>query len=125
MNLLVLKQPLLTERYTQVLVDMDSVKFNAPHHFFVVKSEKHEDGQQDVVTEVHFQEGPIKEHGVNGCNNEDLINMVICRLESFQRSDYACKENQEAIDKLSEALMWLRLRTLKREQRNVEGTSAV
>ena len=49
----------------------------------------------------------IKECGVNGVNNEDLINMVIERLEHFQRSEYACRENAIAITKLEEALLLL------------------
>lgn len=72
---------------------------------------------------MHFQEGPIKENGVNGVCNEDLIAMVICRLEHFQKSEYSCRENAVAITKLEEALLWLRKRTMGREQRGVEGTS--
>ena len=51
--------------------------------------------------------------------------MVIARLEGFQNSDFACKENEKAIEKLQESLMWLRKRTMDREARNVEGTNIV
>lgn len=74
------------------------------------------------MNEVHFQEGPIKENGVNGVCNEDLIAMVICRLEHFNQSEFRCRENSMAITKLEEALLWLRKRTMGREQRGVEGT---
>lgn len=33
-----------------------------------------------------------------------------------------CRENSMAITKLEEALLWLRKRTMGREQRGVEGT---
>ena len=76
-------------------------------------------------SDIHFQEGPIKENGVNGVNNEDLIAMVICRLDHFQESEFACYENDLAIMKLEEALLWLRKRTMGREKRQVEGTHEV
>ena len=110
-----LEMDLLTEKYTWVEHEED-FKHNAPHHFKVWTNE-------DVcVGEVHFQEGAIKEHGVNGVMNEDLIAMVITRLEHFQRSDFSCRENALAITKLEEALLWLRKRTMGREKRGVEGT---
>ena len=66
-----------------------------------------------------------KECGVNGVCNEDLINMVIDRLEHFQNSEFRCRENALAITALEEALLWLRKRTMGREQRGVEGTHIV
>ena len=59
-------------------------------------------------TKVYFQNGAVKEHGVNGCHNEDLIAIVIDRLQHFQNGDYKCRENAIAITKLEEALLWLR-----------------
>ena len=79
----------------------------------------------EVVGKVNFQEGPIKENGINGVCNEDLILMVLTRLESFQSSDYRCRENACAITKLEESLMWLRKRTQDRETRGVEGTHTI
>ena len=114
-----LSNGLITQKYTNVYHEKD-FSFNAPHLFTVNKVE---DGEE--LCKIHFQEGPIKEVGVNGVNNEDLIAMVIARLEGFQNSDFACKENEKAIEKLQESLMWLRKRTMDREARNVEGTSAV
>lgn len=114
-----LKHPLLTTNYTRVFHE-DEPNFNAPHHFEVWADK----GQAVpfVVGKVDFQEGPIKEAGVNGVMNEDLIAMVITRLESFNNSDFRCRENSMAITKLEEALLWLRKRTMGREQRGVEGT---
>lgn len=120
-----LKHDLLTTKHTRVYHE-DEYKYNAPHHFVVGLA----DTPSDTITpiqEVHFQEGPIKECGecgVNGVCNEDLIAMVICRLGYFQRSEYACRDNAVAITKLEEALLWLRKRTIGRENRGVVGTSA-
>jgi hypothetical protein len=115
-----LKHDLLTSKYTMVFhEEPEEMKFNAPHHFRVLSAAK----PAEVVCQVDFQEGPIKENGVNGACNEDLIAMVICRLEHFQKSEYSCRENAVAITKLEEALLWLRKRTMGRERRGVDGTS--
>ena len=113
-----LKMPLVTSKFTKVLVE-EEIRFNAPHKFTVVDASN----PDKVLADIHFQEDGCKDCGVNGIANEDLINMVICRLEHFQKSDYRCRENSLAITKLEEALLWLRKRTMDREQRDVEGTS--
>lgn len=116
-----LEHDLLTNKYTTVHHEVD-FKFNAPHNFIVTKSDFLGDGEFTPL-KVHFQEGPIKENGVNGVCNEDLIAMVICRLEHFNKSEFSCRENAMAITKLEEALLWLRKRTIGRENRGVEGTN--
>lgn len=116
-----LKHDLLTNKHTDVLHEQD-YRFNAPHHFYVVESGIGFGDSVQKLAEIHFQEGPIKENGVNGVMNEDLIAMVITRLEHFNDSDYRCRENSMAITKLEEALLWLRKRTMGRERRGVEGT---
>lgn len=70
---------------------------------------------------VHFQNGPIQEAGVNGCRNEDLIAIIIDRLQGFQSGNFACEENDQALHYLEHALMTLNLRTQKRIERGVEG----
>lgn len=79
----------------------------------------------EVLGSVHFQQGPVKECGVNGVHNEDLILMVLTRLQEFQSGEFACRENACAITKLEEAVMWLRKRTNDRKARNVEGRNIV
>jgi len=112
-----LENDLLTEKYTEVW--HDKPEFNAPHVFVVTETESK--GKNELTT-VTFQKGAIKERGVNGANNEDLIAMVICRLEHFNQSEFRCRENSMAITKLEETLLWLRKRTMGRKQRGVEGT---
>lgn len=122
------KHDLLTTKYTKVLEEA-VFKYNAPHTFRVIKAEAETSGEHEgenrVLAKIHFQEGPIKECGVNGVANEDLIVMVIRRLEGFQNSEFKCRENACAITKLEEALLWLRKRTMGRENRGVEGTNKV
>lgn len=114
-----LEHDLLTSKYTQVLHEENS-SFNAPHNFTVINS-----NTQETLATIHFQEGAIKEAGINGVMAEDLIGMCIHRLQCFQNSDFACRENAMAITKLEEALMWLRKRTIGRENRGVEGTHSI
>jgi len=117
-----LEHDLLTTKYTEVYHENpEDMKYNAPHHF-VVMPVSVTVGEEYFNQHIHFQEGPIKECGVNGVCNEDLIAMVITRLEHFQKSEYSCRENAIAITKLEEALLWLRKRTMAREKRGVEGT---
>ena len=111
-----------SKKYTQVIAT-DEKEFNT-NHFFVVETAD-PSKPTAIVGQVQFQKGPIKEFGVNGVMNEDLIAMVIVRLQDFQESEFKCRENAVAITKLEEALMWLRKRTQDREDRGVEGTHKV
>jgi hypothetical protein len=98
-------------------VEANDLVFNAPHHYVIKAIEN-----DNVLGEVKFQRGPILENGVNGITNEDLLAIVIDRLQHFQSSEYSCRENSVAITKLQEAQMWLEERTKNRVRRGVEGT---
>jgi len=80
--------------------------------------------QGENRTMVLFQNGPIKEVGVNGVTQEALLAILIDRLRGFQSGPYACRENAIALMHLEEALMWLQQRTVARIRRGVEGTHA-
>lgn len=73
---------------------------------------------------IHFQNGPIKESGVNGMTQEVLLTIVQHRLQCFQAGPYACEENQKALEHVTLALHTLKGRTLARMKRGVEGTHA-
>lgn len=75
------------------------------------------------VTSISFQNGPIKENGVNGISQETLIAVLIDRLEGFQSGDFKCHDNQVALDSLQNARLWLHKRTMDRVARGVEGTT--
>jgi len=108
-----------TEDYT-IVNAIDEKEFNA-HHLYVIT----DCNREKILSTICFQKGPLKEHGVNGIHNEDLISIVIDVLESYQDSPFRCRENALAITKLDEALHWLRHRTNERVARGVEGTSQV
>jgi hypothetical protein len=71
---------------------------------------------------VLFQNGPIKEFGVNGITGEALTAILIDRLRSFQDGPFACEDNEEALRCYKQALHCLQRRTLARIARGVEGT---
>jgi hypothetical protein len=76
------------------------------------------------TTEIFFQNGPVKEHGVNGISIESLLAICIDRLQGFQSGPYKCHENAMALIDVESALGWLKMRTSDRQARGVEGTSA-
>jgi len=74
---------------------------------------------------VDFQNGPIGEVGVNGCQNEDLLRIVIDRLQCFQAGEFACLENRSALECCEGALRFMDQRTIDRAKRGVEGKSKI
>ncbi len=81
--------------------------------------------------DIEWQCGPLRRPGagelndVNGAFVENVILVVIGRLEFFQRSKFKCEENQMAIESLSEALSHLDERTARRVAEGTEGTHEV
>lgn len=115
-----------TQNYTKVVAVDEPGQGNANHKYWVIPVKPLQEGEdQPILGRVSFQNGPIKEAGVNGVANEDLIAIVIDRLRGFQSGDYKCRDNAIALTKLEEALMWLRNRTNEREARGVEGRNIV
>jgi hypothetical protein len=99
---------------------MDEPGAGGAHHHYAVDVDGSENG-----LDVHFQNGPIAEAGVNGVTQEVLLAIVIDRLQCFQAGPYACKENGEALGYCLMALDWLKTRTRARMERGVEGTRAL
>lgn len=104
-----------TNEYTEIYA-IDEKEFNANHEYIVSAV-----NSTNVYAKVSFQKGPVKENGVNGCHNVDLIAIVIDTLQSLQNGEFSCRENAIAITKLEEASMWLNKRTADRKARGVEG----
>ncbi len=110
-----------TRKYTEVVAVDEKGQGNANCEYKIIRPGG-EVATTHIFGTVSFQNGPIKEAGVNGVMNEDLIAIVIDRMRGFQSGDFACRDNALALTKLEEALMWLRNRTNEREARGVEGT---
>jgi hypothetical protein len=95
------------------------------NHEYRISWEKH-DKDRDITLEhvvsIDFQNGPIKEVGVNGLTQEALLAITIDRMRSFQAGPYACDANQRALEAMLVALSALQERTRERIARGVEGT---
>ena len=98
------------------------------HEYKVIKQYDTPEGIKSIEQSIKFQDGPIKDVGVNGIQNEDLLDILIDRLEYLQEKDggkYACEENDDSLALLKATLRRQTIRTTKRQQRNIEGTSQV
>lgn len=87
------------------------MKIGEGHHHYT---------DEDGFISLHFQERPVSEVGVNGCQNEDVLEILLHRMGKLQKA-FPCRENALAITKMEEALMWLKRRTELREKQGVEG----
>ena len=112
-----------TDKHNSVFAVDEKGTGNANHRYDI-KWDSLDNGFTSTQA-IEFQNGPIKEFGKNGIHNEDLISIVIDRLQGFQEGNFRCRENAIALTKLEEALMWLRKRTNDREARGVEGTNTI
>jgi hypothetical protein len=77
------------------------------------------------LAEISFQNGPVREFGVNGITQEVLIAICMDRLRGFQSGPFASADNALALDHLERALIALQARTRDRLERGVEGTNVV
>jgi hypothetical protein len=77
---------------------------------------------------ISWQRGPLKdsasgqEHPRNGAFVMDLIDAVIDRIEEYQRSQFSCEENEEALGFLESANTALQSRIDRRTLAGVQGT---
>lgn len=113
-----------TNNFTEVF-RMDEIGEGGAHHEYIIAFSDNANVENDETppAQIRFQKGPVKENGVNGCHQEDLLAIVIDRLRSFQSGPFACRENALALTKIEEAMHWLNHRTNERQMRGVEGTN--
>lgn len=92
----------------------------------VYRIEPHPEGHSPghiIPTNIHFQDGPIVENGVNGISDESLLAILEDRLAGFQSGEFACHQNAFALKHVSIAMRYLHERTSDRVERGVEGKS--
>lgn len=92
------------------------------HNLYGVAIRDFAEGTIEVQT-IRFQDGPIKEVGVNGIQIEHLLLIARHRLEDLQSGPYPCIENAGAIEGIISALDQLNARTLRRQAAQIEGTN--
>jgi hypothetical protein len=106
---------------TLTIVAVDFPGSGGAHHHYIIQCAT----DQTVDTQIHFQNGPINEVGVNGLTHEALLAIVADRLRDFQNGPFASRYNALALTHIEEAQNWLNRRTIERMRRGVEGTHKV
>lgn len=87
----------------------------APHTFYILRKGEEFHPSYSMSTVV-FQHGSTEERGINGITNEDLIAIILHRLEKFQLGEFSCEDNAKAIHHLEIALLFLNSRAIDREK---------
>jgi hypothetical protein len=109
------------EKLNEIFIVDEKGNGNSNHLYEILTN----DQQRNSVGVIQFQNGGRKiegsEHGVTG---EDLLEIVRHRLQCFQTSEYACRENEKALGYVEAALMWLNRRVEDRFERGVLGINA-
>jgi hypothetical protein len=107
------------ERYTKILPEGNRGRGGEYSRYRICNIDSRE-----RLAELHFQNEPVDVVGVNGINNEDLLYIVLHRLECFQDGEFKNQYNQVAIAFIAKALVALNKRTEDRIARGVEGLYA-
>ena len=95
---------------------------NANHEYQVIFGDI-ETGKDGIM--LQFQNGGRNIEGsIRGLTNEDMLEICRHRLQCFQTSEYACRENDKALEYIETALMWLNSRVEDRFERNVLGINS-
>lgn len=112
---------------TAILVLDEAGQGGANHEYEVVNLIHGPNDLDNALVYLHvsFQNGPIKEVGINGVQVEHLLAIAQDRLEAFQAGDYANQYGGEALEHVIAALGALHRRTLDRIARQVEGLNQV
>ncbi len=112
-----------SQKFTKILIE-DILGYGGNYtNYYISRADINETTPIGEFGHIQFQNGPVKEFGINGCYHEDLLAIVIDRLERFQSGEWRCRENALALTKLEEAMHWLNHRTSKRISTDIEGTS--
>lgn len=71
---------------------------------------------------IQFQKGLPPEVGINGAQVEDVIEIALAKLESYQLGQLSCSENEEALKSLLLAKDALKRRRQRRMLQGVFNT---
>ena len=79
-------------------------------------------GQEEhaPILGIRFQNGPVREHGVNGVQIVDVLQILRDRVDMLNRS-FPCPENDQVLVHLDEAIRMDGIRTSERAAQGVEG----
>jgi len=104
-------------------MDLKNNGAKEPKFFIEIDNARDQHGVPPIV-KFTIQSDPIDEVGINGCQASDMLEYVKCLFESLNEA-YPCRENEETILKLIEAIHWQEARVKNRIARQVEGKKAL
>ncbi|ADI90442.1 hypothetical protein [Acinetobacter oleivorans] len=90
-------------------------------HYYKISSNNEKQNATDFEISIHFQDGPISEHGINGATSEALLQILIHRTKTLDEN-FPSEFNKQAIAYMESALEEFNKRTSERRARGVEGT---
>lgn len=105
---------------------LDIAEQGSPDAFHSYKVVLKEEGKPDTtLADINFQNGPVKEVGVNGVQDAHLLAILVDRYDSWVKlgGENPDHDNRHALHHLQCALKHIHDRTTKRMARDVEGTS--
>lgn len=111
---------LLTNVDSNKTINHEEEKVYNNYHEYTIK-----DSDSKTVCTINFQKGPVKEVGVNGVTEKELLLILKDRLENFQNSSFKCSYNASTLECINNALAFTDARTKDRESRKVEGYNKV
>lgn len=97
-----------------------NVQDDGAHYQYDVIFEK-KDGGGEVNNCIDFQRGSVAVEGLNGIQDEGVLAVLIDRLRHFQAGQFACADNEEALNCLERAHDCMERRKRDRIKRGVEG----
>ena len=95
-------------------------EFNGANHVYRIF--RNMSPSDDPIATIKFQKGArFEDDSISGVSDMDLLEIVRDRLLGFQMGEFACAENDRAIQHIEEAIMWLNYRAENRMMRGVFG----
>lgn len=95
-------------------------EYNGTNHVYEIF--RNTSPSEDPIATIRFQKGArFEDDSTSGVSDMDLLEIVRDRLIGFQTGEFACTENDRAIQHIEEAIMWLNYRAENRMTRGVFG----
>ena len=109
-------------------LERKNMNYNALKKLFNIVGHNKEDRYIEEINgrkvlDIKFQTGGTASTERNGIFIEDLLIIARAKLTDYN-NQLSCRENQLAIDKIDEAILWLTYRKAERKHRGVYGTEA-
>ncbi|EYD27601.1 hypothetical protein J922_2989 [Acinetobacter baumannii 25493_9] len=100
---------------------VEGITAYAQGHYYKISANPETQNAKDFEISLHFQDGPIPEHGVNGVTSEALLKVLIHRTKPLDKKSPS-EFKKKAIIYMESALEEFNKRTAERRARGVEGT---